>query len=216
MGPRTRLGVILATFVALILSTAADARFVRYTTVRDEKDGCGMYPSDVFDEARAGWGDCRLRSAGESPLWKGLTMAGARRQVRFTFNEGHGRYTRVIDFVELADGSGEVRRETITPLPGHWLRVDERHHDRVSAEDVRRLNALADASGLWKFDVGTWNHQDPDWLYFDCESLDMERIDAGGYRFSTVFISCSRPKKLVPLVDFLTGLAGLKADDFLY
>jgi hypothetical protein len=53
-------------------------------------------------------------------------------------------------------------------------------------------------------------------MYLHCEILEMERADTSGYRYSSVNISCNRPRKLEPLLDFVTGLVGLKMDRAAY
>ncbi len=175
-----------------------------------------MFPADVHELTYAGWSDCFLRGVGEKPLWKGMTEPRFRQQVRFTFTDGHFRYVRVINFVELADGTGRIERKTIIPAGGRSYEVEDRRRRKVSIADVRRLNDLAAASDAWKFQTGTWDSSDGEEIYLHCQTLDMERVDPTGYRFSSVSISCNRPRKLEQLVEFVTSLAGLKLNGAAY
>ncbi|QAY75613.1 hypothetical protein [Sphingosinicella sp. BN140058] len=170
---------------------------------------CGMFPAEVQDLPYAGWSDCFLRGAGEKPLWKGMIGNRARQQVRFTFTDGHLRYVRVIDFIELADGTGRIERKTILPAGDRTYKVEKKRARTVSLADVRRLNDLAATSDVWKFETGTWDGEE---IFLHCQTLDMERTEPAGYRFSSVSISCNRPRKLEPLIEFVTSLAGLKPD----
>ncbi len=46
-----------------------------------------------------------------------------------------------------------------------------------------------------------------------CQTLDMERVNAAGYRVSVVNIGCNQPKKLTPFVDEVVRLAKMKATE---
>jgi hypothetical protein len=204
--------VFLALPVALGLAVAAVAQPGGHPPLEDKDGHCGMYPPEVYRNLYAAMGDCRLRRVGERPLWKGL-QRGYRQQIRFTFNDGHSLYTKVIDFAERADGRGVIEIKTIAPDGHRLLAVEDQRRAGVSAADVRRLNALAAAAGVWQFSSGSW---DGEALYMHCETLDMERIDRDGYRFSNVNITCNRPNRLMPFVDLVAGLAGLKPDGLRY
>jgi hypothetical protein len=180
--------------------------------VKDQAGRCGMYPADVYELTYSAWADCRLRDVGEKPLWSGVTSPRYRQQARFTFNDGHMRYTKVINFVELANGTGLIELKTIVPYGGQ-LDVRDRRRLKVSAQNVLRFNELARASDAWKFETGSWDGAE---MYLHCEILEMERADTSGYRYSSVNISCNRPRKLEPLLDFVTGLVGLKMDRAAY
>lgn len=186
----------------LMLATPAAAR------------DCGMYPPAVGKQDYMGWSDCVLRKYGEKPLWHGLTDKKLRQQIRFTFTEGHGDYTRVINFAERADGTGTISLRTIYPRTTMGPIISRRARYRVSAEDVAAINRLGVESGNWDMDLGTWDASGEEdgepVMYIHCQTLDMERIDATGYRFSSVNIGCNQPKKLMPLVRLLTGLVKLK------
>ena len=167
-----------------------------------------MFPAEVHDLTYAGWSDCFLRGVGEQPLWKGPIKRGTRQQIRFIFTDGHFRYVRVINFTELADGTGRIERKTILRA-GSRYNVEDTRRRKVSAAEVERLNDLAATSDAWKFQTGSWDGEE---VYLHCQTLDMERADPAGYRFSSVNISCNRPRKLEPLLEFITSLAGLKPD----
>lgn len=172
-----------------------------------ENGGCGTYSSDVLDSPYAGWSDCILHEAGEKPLWHGLTRTGVREQIRFTFTEGHSSYTQVIDFDGYTDGHGSIRLKTLHDEPTDGLVISGQKSRRVSPGDVAIIDRLALSSGTWEHAIGTWNGDD---LYMHCETLDMERATAAGYSFSSANISCNQPEKLMPLVQFMTGLVDLK------
>lgn len=177
-----------------------------------------MYPPAVHEEqVYAGHSACRLRAAGEKPLWRGVTDPTHRQQARFTFTDGHSRYTRVINLVELHDGQGWIEVKTITPGGRQKPRITEKRRFRVSFEDMTKFNELAEASGTWTFENGTWHgDEDPETIYLHCQTLDMERVNSSGYRFSSVNIGCIRPRKLEPLVEHVTRLARLKANGRVY
>lgn len=200
-----RICAILAIVFATMMSIAAPG----LAKVRKDQQGrCGMYPASVYELTYSAWADCRLREVGEKPLWGGLTNPRYRQQVRFTFNDGHMRYTKVINFVELSDGTGVIELKTVVPHDGE-LDVRNRRRVKVSLQDVLRFNELGRASDAWKFETGSWDGAE---MYLHCETLEMERVNPSGYRYSSVNISCNRPRKLEPLLDFVTGLVGLKMD----
>lgn len=172
-----------------------------------------MFPAEVFELTYAGWSDCWLRSVGEKPLWKSLPDRRFRQQIRFTFMDGHFRYARVINFKELSDGTGRIELKTLIPSAVKRAEIENRSSRKVSANDVRRLNALAASADVWKFETGTWDGNE---MYLHCETLDMERMDPTGYRFSSISISCNRPRMIEPLLEFVTSLAGLKGDGAAY
>jgi hypothetical protein len=171
------------------------------------EDGCGTYSPEVLAQAYAGSSDCLLQEAGEKPLWHGLPLSGVRQQIRFTFTDGHGRYTRVINFEQLADGSGTIQLRTLRPTSVKVRIVASQRSRRVTPADAAMIDRLSSSSGNWQYDIGSWDDND---IYLHCETLDMERVTAEGYSFSSVNISCNRPNKLMPLLQLITGLAGLK------
>jgi hypothetical protein len=170
---------------------------------------CGMYPSEVQDSLYSAYSGCLLHKLGEKPLWHGVANKHHRQEIRFTFTEGHATYTRVIDFVEYLDGTGSIAVTSVFRRPDPWKVIRQRRID-LSATEVARLNELGDQSGTWGFPNGSW---DGDGWYLHCETLDMERVNASGYRYSSVNISCNQPTKLMPLVEYLTGLAKVKLSD---
>ena len=167
------------------------------------KQGCGIYPADVHETPYGGWSACDLKGIGEPPLWR--KFAGNRKQiVRFVFTDGHSAFFRFVTITEKFDGTGEMRvggsdRGKPT-LPTR--------HSTLSPQQMSKLNALAAQSGVWEFDIGSW---DGDELYMHCQLLQMERANRAGYNYSSVNIGCNHPAKLMPLVDEVVRLAELEA-----
>lgn len=178
-------------------------------------DDCGIFPEAVHEQSiYGGFSDCTLAAYGEPPLWNGVPP-GAVQVMRFSFTDGHFLFFRAVTITQRADGTAELvaigseRRSGIrTPekrLPARRM--------QLSAEQVARLNRLAEESATWQFEVGSW---DGEGLYLHCQSLDMERANAEGYRFASVNIGCNQPAKLMPLIDEIAGLAGLQRDGGLF
>lgn len=174
-----------------------------------EDSRCGIYPKAVADLVYGGFSACVMRDLGEKPLWTGLEPK-YRRQMRFAYTNGQAPGLRVIDFVELPDGSGKISLKAAKWKPGEEPAFSVDRSWRVSPADVAMLNRLGEESDAWKFEIGSWDGED---LYVDCDTLDMERIDAAGYRYSSVNISCNHPNKLMPLLEFVASLAKLKRDE---
>jgi len=170
-------------------------------------DDCGTYPAEVHNLVYGGFSDCTLQQAGEKPLWHGLTQSGALQQIRFTFTEGHSLYTKVINFDEQADGSGTIRLRTIRHDPVKGLIVSSQKSRRVTSDEVAKIDSFGLSSGTWEHAIGTWDENE---VFLHCETLDMERVTHEGYRFASVNISCNQPEKLMPFVQFITGLVDLK------
>jgi len=189
-----------AGMVGLVFS----ALLVAKPTMADASDRCGMYPDVIYESAYAAYSDCRLKKVGEQPLWHGITSTGFRQKIRFAFTEGHFAYTRVINFTELANQTGIIKVYTIIATKEHKSKVIGRQRHEVSRRDIALLNTLGDQSGVWHFANGSWDDEE---IYQHCQSLDMERINGEGYRFSSVQIGCNHPSKLMPFVDHLTKLA---------
>lgn len=178
-------------------------------------DRCGTYPDQLYDKTLYGpWSDCDLKAIGEPPLWKGLP-AGTLSTIRFVFTQGHGLFFRVVTIDEHGDGSGTMRvagqerRDRMQVAPRRMAT----RHVRLSVDDMRKIKALGDQSGVWEFDVGTWDRTDDDSLFMHCQLLGMERADADGYRYSEVNIGCNKPSKLMPFVDEVVRLANLNTDE---
>lgn len=168
---------------------------------------CGMYPPGISDAMYGGFSACNLREIGAKPLWTGLDPK-YRQQMRFTYTNGQRPGFRVIDVVERTDGTGSVRVRESWWKPGDLdVEVTADTSYRVSAADIAKLNALGETATVWKFPVGTW---DKDEIYLHCDTLDMERIDAVGYRFSSINISCNHPRLLMPFLEHMAKLARLK------
>ena len=181
----------------------------------DDDPYCGMLPDAVIQsESDAGWSACALRELGEMPLWRALP--GRTRQVmRFTFTEGHGRFTRVVTLREREDGTAVL---TVAGMRhGHRaIRQNMRRRQfQLSATAMDHVDRLASDTGAWAFDVGTWDRiADEDGermeIFMHCQLLEMERADASGYRFSSVNIGCNQPGRLMPLVDEIVRLGRLE------
>jgi hypothetical protein len=185
----------------------AIAAMVLATPSRASGSGhCGMYPENVYATAQP-YADCAMRAIGEKPLWRGVTRKTYRQQIRFAFTEGHGAYTRIIDFTELADGTGMIETKVVSHNGPDALRARDSRRVSISVEQVAWINDLGEQTGAWEFESGNWDP--PEDLYSHCQFLDMERVNPKGYRFSTVTIGCNHPAKLMPLVDYLTGLIGI-------
>lgn len=174
---------------------------------------CEIFPTQVRERAvYAGFSAKRMCEAGLTPLWQGLPD-GAGQVMRFTFTSGHVLFWRSVTITQLPDGSGwlEVvgggfeRRDVRSP----W--VDLRPvRQRLSAEALANLAALAEQTGTFDHAVGSWHAGDPaDVIYLHCQTLEMERADTAGYRFSSINIGCLRPAKLMPLVDEVIRLADI-------
>lgn len=195
---RPALGLALAT---AMLACAGSAK----------ADDCGTFPKEVREQSiYGGFADCALKKLGEPPLWKGLP-SGTAQVMRFTFTDGHALFFRAVTIIERQDGTTELiavgtQRRSGIGTPERRLPV---HRRRLSAEQIARIHQLAEQAEPWNFAVGTW---DGDEAYLHCQTLDMERANAAGYRFSSVNISCNQPSKLMPLVHEIASLAGLQID----
>jgi hypothetical protein len=174
---------------------------------------CRILPPNVRESAvYAGFSENRMCKAGLKPLWQGVPD-GAAQVMRFTFSSGHALFWRSVTITALPDGTGRLevvgggfeRRDVRSP----W--VDLRPvRRRLSAEALSNLAALAEQTGTFDHAVGSWHAGDPaDVIYLHCQTLEMERADAAGYRFSSINIGCRRPAKLMPLVDEVIRLADI-------
>lgn len=201
--------LILCAFIALLLALPASSQ-----AKKEEDSYCGMLPKSVVESgAYSGWSACRLRDMGEKPLWQGLPKK-TNQVIRFTFTQGHGMFMRVVTITQAEDGTALLR------VSGTQKRSDYREPEepmrarrvRLSIEDMARIERLATESGVWDFEVGTWDHtvEGDTSIYLHCQLLEMERISANGYRFSSVNIGCNQPKKLMPLVNEVIRLGGMK------
>lgn len=161
-------------------------------------DGCGIYPKAAY-----GWSDCGLMNGGELPLWNEIPD-GRTRITRFVFTEGHISFFRFITITEKANGTGELK----VGGGGRKERTRVFRRASLSHTQISELNDLAEQSGTWKFEFGSW---DGDEIYMHCQLLEMERADAQGYRYSSVNIGCNHPNRLMPFVNEVVRLSGLKA-----
>jgi hypothetical protein len=179
-----------------------------------EKRECQMLPPEVGETALyAGFSESRMCDAGLKPLWQGVPD-GAEQVMRFTFSSGHALFWRSVTITQLPDGSGRLevvggghgRRGARSP----W--VDNRKvRRRLSPEALATLTALAEQSGTFDHEVGTWDQraEGERRIFLHCQTLELERADAEGYRFSSVNIGCNRPDTLMPLVDEVIRLADI-------
>lgn len=178
-----------------------------------EKRECEIFPPAVREGALySGYSESRMCEAGLKLLWQGMPD-GAAQIMRFTFSSGHALFWRTVTITALADGSGRLE-----VVGGGYKRRDARSR-RVDIRPVRRrlspdalanLTTLAEQSGTFDHAVGTWHAGDPaDVIYLHCQTLEMERADPAGYRFSSINIGCARPEKLMPLVDEVIRLADI-------
>lgn len=192
-------------FLALALSTAA-------TAAADERAKfCGIFPPDM--PFYGGWSGCNLKQLRQPALWQGLPK-DAQQVIRLTFTDGHAFFWRSVTITRMADGTGLItvlgtsRPTSIRPP------MKEKVHRRLrlSPDDLARIDRLAEAAGVFEFERGTWDGtgDDKDEIYMHCQTLDMERINAAGYRVSVVNIGCNQPKKLMPFVNEVVRLAKMK------
>ena len=167
---------------------------------------CGTYPKAVYEKTMsAGWSDCDLKKIGEQPLWEKLP-SGHTTILRFVFTEGHGSFFRFVTISEHPDGTGQLK--VGGGDRGKRARIFRR--STLSSDQISTLNSLGSQSDAWKFDVGSW---DGDEIYMHCQFLEMEKADAEGYRYSSINIGCNHPGKLMPFVNEVVRLSGLKSEN---
>lgn len=131
------------------------------------------------------------------------------RQTRFVFADGHPNLTRILHIRERKDGSGTLNIVDLRKGYRKPMRIKRTKPIALDARAVSEFNKIAGETGTFDFEFGDWDDKDD--LFVHCQMLEMERIDAAGYRFSSASIGCIRPKRLMPLVDHLFALAHLKA-----
>lgn len=168
-------------------------------------DGCGTYPQAVYDKSiSAGWSDCNLKKMGEVPLWNALPST-SKQIMRFVFTEGHVSFFRSVTITEKLDGTGELT------FGGGDREKRPRVYRRLALtiDQISKLNSLAMQSDAWKFEIGSWDGSE---IFMHCQLLEMEQSSAAGYRYSSVNIGCNHPAQLMPLIDEVVRLAGLKAE----
>lgn len=178
------------------------------------EENCEILPPDVQGVAVfTGHSVSRMCEAGLKPLWQGVPE-GAVQVMRFTFTSGRNLFWRSVTITARPDGGGilEVvgggfkRRDVRSP----WVDI-RKVRRRLSPEALAKLVALAEQSGTFDHAVGTWDRRTDGEteLFVHCQTLELERADAAGYRFSSVNIGCNRPDKLMPLVDEVIRLADI-------
>lgn len=175
---------------------------------------CQIVAPDVRESAvYSGYSDGRMCEAGLKPLWQGVPE-GAAQVLRFTFSSGHALFFRTVTITALPDGTGRI--EVVgggygrRGVRSRW--VDLRPvRRRLAADEVAAIIALANQSGTFEHAVGTWDRRADGEveIFLHCQTLELERADAAGYRFSSVNIGCSRPDKLMPLVDEVIRIGGI-------
>ena len=167
---------------------------------------CDIIPENVEQSSSySGFAESRMCEAGLPALWKGLPDNTAS-VMRFTFTSGHSMFFRTVTITEFKSGKARIetvgggfkRRDVRTP----WNDISPIRR-RLSTEKLTQIRALVEEAGVFKFKVGTWDKSDEDEgrIFMHCQLLEMERMDASGYRFSSVNIGCNRPNRLMPLVD---------------
>ncbi|MDJ0641687.1 MAG: hypothetical protein QNJ15_02615 [Erythrobacter sp.] len=175
---------------------------------------CGSFPAAVRESrSYGGMSDCYLRDIGQEPLWRGAPE-GSVQVMRFSFLHGHALFFRTVRIDTLSDGTGVLTydgEDRAMPRTASGLRRPSgpipKRVVSLSAEQMTRIEELVAGSGTFEHDIGTWDGED---LYLHCQTLDMERVNADGYRFSSVNIGCNHPRKLKPLVDEIATLAGME------
>lgn len=173
-----------------------------------ESEGCGIFPPDM--PFYGGWSGCRLKELNLPALWKGLPKDAAQ-ITRLTFTDGHAYFFRTVTITRRTDGSGFLtvdgtsRATSIRPA----MPAVVRRSFKLTPDDLVRIDRLAEEAGAFKFERGSWDGEE---MYMHCQTLDMERVNAAGYRVSVVNIGCNQPAKLMPFVRAVVQFAKLKND----
>lgn len=172
----------------------------------DDSESCGIYPPDI--PFYGGWSGCNLKRLRQPALWQGLPD-GAQQVIRLTFTDGHVFFWRSVTITRLADGKGVMTvRGTSRPGPARPpMPSVVRRTIRLSAEDLARIDQLAEQSGVFDFERGSWDGEE---INMHCQTLDIERANAAGYRVSVVNIGCNQPDKLMPFVREVVRLAKMR------
>ncbi len=175
---------------------------------------CGIYPPKVGEDG-GGWSDCALKEAGQGPLWHALNDPRVTQVARFVFNEGHGSFFRYVTITENIDGTAWLQSGGSGRTVRHIRGAIATKRRKLDSSEIAELKTAIFASDAFKFEIGSW---DGDELYMHCQFLEMERADSEGYRYSSVNIGCNHPDRLMPLVNLIVRLGGLKSlnDGHLY
>lgn len=166
-----------------------------------------FFPEAVYNQVYAAWAEEQLKHVGEKPLWHGVEGKGIARQTRFMFVDGHPNKTRILHIRERVDGTGTMG---VFSLDDHPFRVERRDVIDLSKDQIGVFTALIAQAGAFEFELGSW---DGDELYMHCQLLEMERVDASGYRYSSVNIGCNQPAKLIPLIEQVMAWAKIERRD---
>lgn len=180
-----------------------------------EASHCGSFPLAVRESrSYGGMSDCYLRDIGQEPIWRALPEDTVE-TMRFSFLHGHGLFFRTVRIDRFADGTGLLLYDGEDLSMPRSVSGERRPAGRIAQRRVRltdaqmaRIQELAEASGTFEHEIGSWD--DDEQIYLHCQTLDMERINAEGYRFSSINIGCNHPRKLKPLVDEIATLAGME------
>ena len=170
-------------------------------------DDCGTYPPKV-SEGGGGWSGCDLKDAGQSPLWHGVGDNRRAQVVRFVFTEGHGSFYRYVTITENTDGSAWLKSGGSGRTTQHRRRSAATNSRKLQPDEITALKAAIDVADPFGFEVGSWDGNE---LYMHCQFLEMERVNAKGYGYSSVNIGCNHPDKLMPLVNLIARLGGLNS-----
>lgn len=184
------------------------ALFLAVPALGEEENGlCGIYPPDM--PIFGGFSGCTLKRLGLPPLWQGLPKDAAE-VIRLTFTDGSMYFFRTVTITKKADGAGilTVRGETRPNRIHPSMPAVVRRTIKLSPDDLARIDKLADASGAFKFERGSWDGDED--MFIHCQTLDLERANAAGYRVSVVNIGCNQPKVLMPFVREVVRLAKMK------
>jgi hypothetical protein len=172
----------------------------------EEPESCGIFPPDI--PFYGGGSGCNLKRIGAPALWKRLPK-DATQVTRLTFTDGHIFFFRTVTISRQLDGKGYLTvRGTSRPGPARPAMPHEVSRKiKLTADDLARIDRLAEEAGVFEFERGTWDGEE---LYMHCQTLDIERANAAGYRVSVVNIGCNQPAKLMPFVREVVRLAKMQ------
>lgn len=172
----------------------------------DGSESCGIFPPDV--PFYGGWSGCALKRLRQPALWQGLPK-DVQQVTRLTFTDGHMFFFRAVTITQYADGKGVLTvRGTSRPGPMRpAMPAAVRRTINLTTADLARIDQLAEQAGVFEFERGSWDGEE---MYMHCQTLDIERANAAGYRVSVVNIGCNQPSKLMPFVREVVRLAKMQ------